>query len=685
MIAPYKSVLAKRILAYILVFSSLITLLATGWVLMGDYKRDVSKIEENLNQIQDGYLESIAHSLWNMDQDQMSIQLRALLNYAEIHYVYIKDESGFFIEEGKPNTSGKTLVEELKLHKKNQSLGSLFLHVSYDGVIDDLKDKAISILLTQFLKTMLVSTFILFIIQHFVNRHMSKMADYARGFNLTTLDVPLVLDGRKAWQDELDDVADALNYMREALRDDMKRREEAEAELREKQMTLSLAVNTAALAIFDIDVEEDRLTFNSQFSDQFCCSKEFIVRQPKAKEWMLNRIQNEDIRLLLDAQMEALRTQDLELIHLQYPLLDYEEKVKHIMLSMTFRAATEQDKARWVGCQWDITELVETTKKVEELNATLEKKVTDRTQRLQRSNEGLSSALERMKILVKELRETQEQLILSEKMATVGGLVAGVAHELNTPLGVCMTSVSGLNEMAKNINSDVENNLLTKKGLSGYVENLVNYADLINSNLDRAVKIVKVFKLLSVEGGKESLIRFELNQTMLEIVELLRLRKPQNIELTFEESEKVLIETYRGALTQVIEGLIGNAFQHAFQEDQEGLVSVFVGREKDDIIIEVSDNGNGIPEEVKQRIFEAFFTTKRNKGGIGLGLSIIYNLITQLLKGRIECDSQMGSGTLFRLRLPSKLEVVHSQDSQEMIGDLSDLYNEALFQDDSVI
>ncbi len=686
MVAPYKSVLGKRILAYILVFSSLVTLLATGWVLMGDYKRDVSKIEENLGHIQGGYLESITHSLWNMDQDQMTIQLRALLNYSEIHYVYIKDEAGFFIEQGRPDTASQTRVVALELHKNNQLLGRLYLHISYDGVIDDLKDKTIAILVTQFIKTMIVSLFILFIIQTFINRHLYRMATYARNFNLSTLDKPLVLEGKKAWQDELDEVADAFNFMREALRDDMKRREEAESELKEKQVTLSLAVKTAGLAIFDISMQEDSMEFNGQLTEQFSCSRDFIKRQPKAKDWFVGRLAKENEQLELESQIEALKNGGLELIHYQYTLLDYDENIKHIMLSMTIRTDDSGEATHFVGCQWDITELVETSKRVEELNATLERKVEDRTQQLQKSNEGLSSALERMKVLVKELRETQEQLILSEKMATVGGLVSGVAHELNTPLGVCMTSVSGLNEMAKNINNDMENNLLTKKGLASYVENLVNYADLINRNLDRAVKIVKVFKLLSVEGGRENLVRFELNQVVLEVVELLRLRKPHNIELTFEESDKLLIETYRGALAQVIEGLVGNAFQHAFKDDEQGGVRVFVGRDEDEgVLIEVSDNGNGIPEEEKQKIFEAFFTTKRNKGGIGLGLSIIYNLVTQLLKGRIDCESEIGVGTRFRLVLPKKLEMSAPQDNTEMIGEISDLYNQAIFQDDSII
>lgn len=682
MIAPYKSVLGKRVLLYILVFSSLITLLATAWVLLGDYRRDISKIQENLDYIKGGYLESVAHSLWNMDQDQMTIQLGALLNYSEIHYVYIKDEAGFYIEQGRPNTASQTLVEELRLFKDGQILGSLFLHVSYEGVVEEIKDKAISILATQFVKTMVVSLFILFIIQRFINQHLTKMASYARSFTLATLDKPLLLDGRKAWQDELDDVADAINFMREALREDMKRRQKAELELREKQLTLSLAVNTAALAIFDISIEDDKLDFNEQFTDQFACSRDFISRQPTAKQWFLSRIQDETIRLKLEAQMESLRTQDLELLHFQYPMLDYEDNLKHVMLSMTLRSESVNEKAHWVGCQWDITKLVETAKRVEELNATLEKKVAERTHKLQRSNEGLSSALDRMKILVKELRETQEQLILSEKMATVGGLVSGVAHELNTPLGVCMTSVSGLNEMAKNINSDVEQNLLTKKALTGYVDNLVNYADLLSRNLDRAVKIVKVFKLLSVEGGRENLVRFELNQTVLEVVELLRLRKPHYIDLNFEESSKVLIETYRGALTQVVEGLIGNAFQHAFPEEKQGFVKVMVGRLEEEIVIEVSDNGSGIPEEEKQKIFEAFFTTKRNKGGIGLGLSIIYNLVTQLLKGRIDCESKIDEGTMFRIHLPNKLEALTTEDNQEMLGELSELYNESVFKDE---
>ena len=270
---------------------------------------------------------------------------------------------------------------------------------------------------------------------------------------------------------------------------------------------------------------------------------------------------------------------------------------------------------------------------------TLEQKVAERTQQL-------SQALE-------NLRATQKQLVESEKMAALGSLVAGVAHEINTPVGTSITAASTLKYETTSFNNAVMEGKLKRSSLNNYLETASESTDLILNNLNRASDLIQSFKQVAVDSSHLEKREFAIKPYIEEILNSLRPKfKNTALSLTVEGEDNIKMETYPGALAQIITNLVINSLNHAYQPGEKGLLRFQVTQETDKVIIEYSDDGCGIPPENLTKIFEPFFTTARNQGGTGLGLHIVYNLVTQKIQGKIDVKSEVNLGTIFIIALP---------------------------------
>jgi signal transduction histidine kinase len=293
---------------------------------------------------------------------------------------------------------------------------------------------------------------------------------------------------------------------------------------------------------------------------------------------------------------------------------------------------------------WD--EVNKSKQEVSELNKTLEKRVLDRTKELEGSNKSLKEALEKLQL-------TQNQLVQSEKMVALGGLVAGVSHEINTPVGVSVTAASHLQEKTKEITSLFTSSAMKKSDLERYL-NLTNEGtEVILSNLARASELIKSFKQVAVDQSSEGKRKFNVREYIFQVLLSLKPKlKKTNIHIGVNCDDKLEIESYPGALSQIITNLIMNSLVHAFEEGEEGAIIFDVEKQDKNLIFTYSDNGKGISKDIIGKIFDPFFTTKRGKGGTGLGLNIVYNIITQTLEGTIECESEVGIGTIFKIIIP---------------------------------
>jgi PAS domain S-box-containing protein len=298
------------------------------------------------------------------------------------------------------------------------------------------------------------------------------------------------------------------------------------------------------------------------------------------------------------------------------------------------------------GANKDITALKRTEEAVVELNEKLESLVEDRTRDLRETNVNLQETLDK-------LRNAQRQLVESEKMASLGGLVAGVAHEINTPLGVAVTAASHLEQASRKMLVRIEQGDFSEDQARSYWRKEKENTGFILNNLRRAAELVRSFKQVAVDQSSEELRSYVLDQYLEEILSSLRPRfKHSRRRIEVECPANLVMDSYPGALYQIITNLTINSLVHGFAESDDGLIELTVTDLDQQVMIEYRDDGKGFDNDIAEKIFEPFFTTERGKGGSGLGMHIVYNLVTQMLGGNIECEGKPGEGVLFRIIVP---------------------------------
>jgi len=276
----------------------------------------------------------------------------------------------------------------------------------------------------------------------------------------------------------------------------------------------------------------------------------------------------------------------------------------------------------------------------------LENKVKERTLELTQSNDELEQ-------IIANLKQTQDKLVESEKMASLGGLVAGVAHEINTPIGIILTGITHFLEINEEIRKKYNSGLMTEEEFEVFLQTSNDLAQQISRNIERTAHLVRSFKQVAVDQTDENKRDFELTFYLNEVIYSLKnVIKKTNIDIKIDSSKKIDIYSYPGAFAQIFTNLIMNSIRHAFDEKEKGSIEISFAFEDDRLNIVYKDNGKGIKKKDLPYIFDPFFTTNREKGGTGLGLNIIYNIISTQLKGTIDCSSDLGHGVTFLIIIP---------------------------------
>jgi len=271
-----------------------------------------------------------------------------------------------------------------------------------------------------------------------------------------------------------------------------------------------------------------------------------------------------------------------------------------------------------------------------------------------RNEQEMRQAKDAAEAALRNLRETQNSLIEAEKLAALGRLVAGVAHEVNNPVGISLTVASSLERKIAVFAEEVERGELRRSSLNDFVATNRDAASQLVANLNRAAELVQSFKQVAADRNYSDKRIFDLGELTEQVVMSLRpgLRK-QNVTLTVDCEPNLMMNSYPGPYGQVLTNLFLNSLAHAFPDGEGGAVDINVREvNQDNVEILFSDNGCGMSPDVRRKAFDPFFTTRRDQGGTGLGLHIVYNIVTNRLGGRLDLDSGSGEGTRIRIVLP---------------------------------
>ena len=314
---------------------------------------------------------------------------------------------------------------------------------------------------------------------------------------------------------------------------------------------------------------------------------------------------------------------------LSYRIVTAREEVKWV-LDYGQKAYTKKGREVHEGFIMDISERKRAADQVEQLNQELEHRVQTRTAELEDANRNLESTLQ-------SLKNAQSQLVESEKMAALGNLVAGVAHEINTPIGTGVTAASYVKEQTQEVEEVFARNRLTRDMARDYLQHMRESAGIILSNLERAAELIGSFKAVAVDQTSEERRTIKLDEYFREVLVTLKpeLKKAGHV-VVLNCDESIELDTYPSALAQIITNLVMNSLKHAFDVDVRGEITIKLEKRDPMVVFEYMDNGKGVSEEVAAHMFDPFFTTKRNQGGTGLGMHLVYNLVNQKLAGQIE-------------------------------------------------
>ncbi|MFZ6656604.1 ATP-binding protein [Undibacterium sp. TJN19] len=618
------------------------------------YERELElRVRNPMSQYADMLSRAMAVPVWTLDKAVANQFIQAVMRNPEVVSVEVYDESkAIFVRSAKfKKIDAKFLREERPILLETKVIGTIMLELTTEHIEKELWADFLK--LGMALLVQVVFSFILIwllferrIVRPILELQMATVR-LARG----KLDQPL------EWlrQDEIGNLAQGLDKMRLNLGRLITEREA-------QNITLQQELNERLRAEQALKVTEEK------FIGIFQASPVAMTVLRKAQYYSMIDVNHAWVRQFFWSHDEILGDSEtqkalwrnehdffeiLRILERDGEIHDYEawlscgHQEKIILCQISGRMIRLGNEPLIILVQEDITEKRQNEQEIRNMNTTLERRVSERTQALEAANSELTIVLE-------NLQRAQRELLRTEKMAALGSLVAGIAHELNTPIGTSVTVASTLAQHTDEVLFALDKGM-RRSVLEEYLRNAKTGADLLLRNLSKASELVISFKQVAVDRTSANRRMFALDEMLSELIVTLgpTIRKTRH-DIESRVPPKLMMDSYPGPLGQVLTNLINNAFIHGFEGDFRGTVSIFARTVDEDVVeILVSDNGKGIPTANLGRIFDPFFTTRLGQGGSGLGLNIVYNLVTGVLGGNIVVESELGKGTTFRINLPS--------------------------------
>ena len=339
------------------------------------------------------------------------------------------------------------------------------------------------------------------------------------------------------------------------------------------------------------------------------------------------------IENLLNVVQKVAKEKDYQIRAPIAPIKEYN------MLSRAFN--TMLDKI-----EQQISKLQQAEQENRQLTTSLEQKIAQRTDALKTSNQELLNTLA-------TLHQYQNQIVETEKMASLGQMVAGVAHEVNTPIGLGVTASTLMQDKLADIQKAFDEKKLTSSHLAKFLAESKENLGIIYRNMERAASLISSFKRVAVDQSNDNRRQFNMQQLINEVLLSLRpnLKKTQH-QVIVNCPAGLELDSKPGPINQILINLVMNSLIHAFEHIEQGEICISVSVQNNNCQLLYTDNGAGVPENIKKRIFDPFVTTKRGEGGSGLGLHLVYNLVTQALNGKIYLDSTLGQGIRIQIDFP---------------------------------
>ncbi|WED24598.1 ATP-binding protein [Vibrio sp. JC009] len=606
--------------------------MATSIQLYTDYRESRNSLDQSLVKVEDTSLPAIAVAMWKLDKEVMESILDGLLAQSGIVYAEVLDTyQNPVIQLGDRDVSnGLEQIYPISFTNTDGELiyiGELRISATLSEIYRQLFDKAIIILLTQGMKTFFMSICILMLVERLVIRHLNNLAGWANKADLANPEQLLQIPDRKDGEgDAIDKVYRAINTMQSNLH-------QALAERDKTERLIHAIIDNSPSLIYAKDLEGRYTMMNQQYLSAISTTGESGVGHTVSDLFAPETAQ----RLLEHDRLVAMKASPV--------VFDEEIKLKErteYFMSAKFPIFDENNNLMGTGgVSTNITDRRQKEQQIIELNENLEQKVRERTEALE--------------VSLRNLQDTQTQLIEAEKMSALGNVVTGVAHEINTPLGVSVTAASHLSELFKGFENEYTSGQLQRSSVENLISATTDAVEILQFNLNRAIDLIQNFKLVAVDQSSDMTRELELGEYVEEIARSLSPElKKGNHKVIVEPEQAIVLTTYPGALVQIFTNLIMNSIKHGFKEHRDGEIRVQLKMKNNRVFIDYLDNGSGLDSSQRDKVFEPFFTTTRGKGGSGLGMSICYNLVTKKLKGQISCvDSDHGAHFRFSFPLTS--------------------------------
>ncbi|WP_417598353.1 ATP-binding protein [Oceanospirillum sp.] len=604
---PFASVIGRRIIIVLIIISSLITLTSTLIQLYSDYRKEVSSVETRFQELKDVHVESLTINLWEFNEHQLNIRLEGLVKLPDISFIRVTSATSNQVWQAGKEVTGDKMSQLIPLQYNGQDssrfmLGQLYAESSSERIYQQLLQTFLSTLIVNGIKTFIVSGLILWVFQLSVNRRILRILNYLDHFlpnqphKAIQLDqVPFITSEH----DEISILALSVNQLSYNLN-------QLYAKIEAERDRFTDFANSASDWLWETDAE-GRITFASEQMQAQLGITDNQTYSHKLTDLIPNRAMGEAIRQGHDFKSVEVRLN-----------LHGEER------NFIFHGAQVHPRSQAVsmrGSAIEITSRKRAEQALQELNETLEKRVVLRTLELEQS--------------LHKLEITQSQLIEREKMAALASLISGIAHEINTPLGVAITA-----GMMLEPDSEEDPNYEAYK--------------LMQANLQRVVRLIQVFKQTTAQNGQGRVEPVYVKQLLGDIIIGLQQKlqdKQINVQLTCEDN--LNWPTITQSWVQIFHQMINNSIIHGFKSsDPSNNIAISIRETPDGLSICYQDNGQGMSQQELNKLFEPFHTSKRDSICIGLGMHIVYNQVSQALAGSIQTASKPGEGLKVMIQLP---------------------------------